>query len=52
MRSVSSLFRTRKAASVAVVIAVAASAAVVTGATASGKSPEGPVHASVTGPFR
>ncbi|WP_411151727.1 hypothetical protein [Streptomyces sp. A30] len=33
----------------AVVIAVAASAAVVTGATASGKSPEGPVHASVTG---
>jgi hypothetical protein len=34
---------------VAVVIAVAASAAAVTGATASGKSPERPVHASVTG---
>ncbi|MFE7644736.1 hypothetical protein [Streptomyces phaeoluteigriseus] len=49
MRPVRSIFHTRRAASVAVVIAVAASATAVTGATASGKSPQRPVHASVTG---
>ncbi|MFF0162983.1 hypothetical protein ACFYRY_36430 [Streptomyces sp. NPDC005263] len=49
MRPVRSLFRTRKAASVAVVAAVVASATAVTGASAAGKSPERPVHASVTG---
>lgn len=49
MKSVSSPFPIRKAASMAVVIALAASAMVAIGPTAAGRSPERPPHASVTG---